>query len=160
MKSEEDRKEQSDYVYKNIVQLEQKQRDDELEVLTVSVRYAEEHDNNADELEKSGMNALFRKLTALTQSEGVRLKKETPLNNLRAVVNHILTGDLSVKELRDDLTLLETAIEKSDFKLSRKTIAFEQMNENFLKSIEQQVQTVNAALDRFVNILEKEVDPR
>ncbi|PQJ96336.1 hypothetical protein CXB77_11410 [Chromatium okenii] len=76
MKSEEDRKEQSDHVYKEIVK--QKQRDDQLEVLTVSVRYAEEHDDNSAELEKSGMNALFRKLTKLTQSEGVRLKEKTP----------------------------------------------------------------------------------
>ncbi|MBK1642122.1 hypothetical protein CKO12_09580 [Chromatium okenii] len=125
MKSDSDRAMMSKYTYDQIVQLEKKQCNDQLEVLTVSVRYAEEHDNNADELEKSGMNALFRKLTALTQSESVRLKKETPLNNLRAVVNHILTGDLSVKELRDDLTLLETAIEKS--KLLRKIIAFEQI---------------------------------
>ncbi|WP_172452641.1 GTPase [Chromatium okenii] len=37
--------------------------------------------------------------------------------------------------------------------------AFAEMDNNFLKPIEQQAQTVNAALDHFVNILEKEVYP-
>jgi hypothetical protein len=37
--------------------------------------------------------------------------------------------------------------------------AFAEIDNNFLKPIEQQAQTVNVALDRFVNILEKEVYP-
>jgi hypothetical protein len=120
MKSDSDRAMMSKYTYDQIVQLEKKQCNDQLEVLTVSVRYAEEHDNNADELEKSGMNALFRKLTKLTQSEGVRLKEKTPGNNLRAFVNHIHTGSLSVEKLRSDLAPLETSIAKQRRQLKQK----------------------------------------
>jgi hypothetical protein len=159
MKSDENRTVQSEYVYKEILKIEQKQRDDQSEVLTVSVRYAEEHADDIAQIEKSGMNALFRKLTALTQSEGVRLKKETPRNNLRAFVNHIRT---SAQTLRDELVRLEAFIKqfRYEFRLEQGNIAFENVNKNCIIPFESWLKELIAALDRFVMILEQMVDPQ
>jgi predicted GTPase len=154
MKPDKDRTVQSEYVYKEIVQLGQKQRDDQLEVLTVSVRYAEEHADDIAQIEKSGMNALFRKLTALTQSEGVRLKKETPLNNLRAFVTQIRTGDLSVKKLRSDLEPLEKNIAEQRRQLKQKqTIVIGRVLTELNPLIEDAVRKENTRRD--IKALEK-----
>jgi hypothetical protein len=50
----------------------------------------------------------------------VRLKEKTPGNNLRAFVNHIHTGSLSVEKLRSDLAPLETSIAKQRRQLKQK----------------------------------------
>lgn len=126
MKSKKDRDAQSKHVYDEIIKIKPKthaKNNGELEVLTVSVRYAEMHSNDPIELENSGMTALFHKLTALTQSEGVRLKQETPINNLRAFVDHIRDGDSSVKALRDDLKPLEDSMKQQRQELQRKQAA-------------------------------------
>lgn len=122
MKSKKDRDAQSKHVYDEIIKIKPIHAKDngELEVLTVSVRYAEMHSNDPIELENSGMTALFHKLTALTQSEGVRLKQETPINNLRAFVDHIRDGDLSVQALRDDLKPLKDSMKQQRQELQQK----------------------------------------
>lgn len=123
MKSKKDRDAQSKHVYDEIIKIKPKthaKNNGELEVLTVSVRYAEMHSNDPIELENSGMTALFHKLTALTQSEGVRLKQETPINNLRAFVDHIRDGDLSVQALRDDLKPLKDSMKQQRQELQQK----------------------------------------
>ncbi|NVZ11410.1 dynamin family protein [Allochromatium humboldtianum] len=123
MKSKKDRDAQSKHVYDEIIKIKPKtyaKDNGELEVLTVSVRYAEMHSNDPVELENSGMTALFHKLTALTQSDGVRLKQETPINNLRVFVDHIRAGDLSVQALRDDLKPLADSIKQQRQELQQK----------------------------------------
>jgi uncharacterized protein YcfJ len=111
MKSDRDRQDQTDYVEREILgRAEQEARELlDAEVLTISVAYAEAYGEDPVKLHDSGLSPLFAKLTALTRSCGVTLKQDTPLNNLRAFVDTILTIDpaLSVDALRADLTSLE-----------------------------------------------------
>ena len=66
------------------------------------------------------MSGLFEKLTALTQTKGVSLKKEAPLNNLRAFVDMVLDGELSITSLRADLKTLEDDVTRQRTSLARK----------------------------------------
>lgn len=127
MKSDQNRQDQIDYVKQKILDLAQKETRNLLDddVLTISVSYAEEHADNPVELRASGLSSLFAKLTDLTQSQGVRLKQETPLNNLRAFVDKVLTGDpeLSVDAVRADLNSLENHLKQQRAQLVRQQTA-------------------------------------
>ena len=61
-----------------------------LDILSLSVRYAETNGNNPVAIEESGMGDFFRLLTDIARSEGVRHKRETPSRNLDHFVNLVL----------------------------------------------------------------------
>jgi predicted GTPase len=56
------------------------------DILSLSVRYAETHDNSPAALEESGMADFFKLLTDIARSEGVRQKRETPSRNLVDII--------------------------------------------------------------------------
>ena len=64
-----------------------------LDILSLSVRYAEMHDNDPTALEESGIADFFRLLTDIARSEGVRRKRETPSRNLNNFVDLVLGAD-------------------------------------------------------------------
>jgi predicted GTPase len=61
-----------------------------IDIISLSVRYAETHDNDPVALEESGVADLFRLLTEIARSEGVRRKRETPSRNLDYFVDRVL----------------------------------------------------------------------
>jgi predicted GTPase len=62
-------------------------------ILSLSVRYAETHNNTPAALEESGIAGFFRLLTDIARSEGVRRKRETPSRNLDHFVDLVLGTD-------------------------------------------------------------------
>ena len=63
------------------------------EILSLSVRFAETHDNSPAALEESGVADFVRLLTGIATSDGVRHKRETPSRNLDHFVDLVLDGD-------------------------------------------------------------------
>lgn len=61
-----------------------------IDLLSLSVRYAEIHGNDASALEASGVAGLYRLLTKIAQSEGISRKREMPSLNLDRFVDLVL----------------------------------------------------------------------
>lgn len=122
MKTPKDRQNQIDYVSKEILEKSDMATRALLDadVMTISVTFAQENGSDPAMLRESGMSGLFEKLTGLTQTQGVSLKKAAPLNNLRTFVDMVLDGELSVTSLRNDLKTLESSINRQRTSLERK----------------------------------------
>lgn len=95
-----------------------------LDILSLSVRYAETQDNDPAALEEGGVADFFRLLTDIAQSEGVRRKRETPSRNLDHFVDLVLDGDassstLSVAHVRTRLRDLEEKLTGAAAELDR-----------------------------------------
>jgi predicted GTPase len=109
MKIPKDRQDQVNYVRQEILAKADQEAQDLLdaEIITVSVKYAQEHGDDPTLLRESGMSLLFEKLTTLTHDQGVALKTEAPLNNLRAFVDLVLDGDTSIKKKEGNLATFD-----------------------------------------------------
>ncbi|PPQ40138.1 GTPase family protein [Rhodopila globiformis] len=95
------------------------------DILSLSVRYAETHDNDPAALEDSGVADFLNLLTEIARSEGVCHKRETPSRNLDHFVELILGADarsdtLSVVRVLDRLGDLESKLTAADAELSRR----------------------------------------
>jgi predicted GTPase len=122
MKDARDRQDQIEYVSAEILSKAGSTARELLdsEVLTVSVRYAQENGGDPIKLRESGLADLFEKLTTLSTQRGVLIKQQTPLNNLRAFVEQILDGDLSIDDLRESIGELKESLAKQRNGLSLK----------------------------------------
>lgn len=122
MKTPKDRQDQIEYVHQEILAKASMAAQELLDadVMTISVTFAQENGSDPAMLRESGMSGLFEKLTGLTQTQGVSLKKAAPLNNLRTFVDMVLDGELSVTSLRNDLKTLENSINRQRTSLERK----------------------------------------
>jgi predicted GTPase len=94
------------------------------DMLSLSVRYAETHDNNPAAIEESGVADFFRLLTDIARSEGVRRKRETPSRNLDNFVDLVLGADacsntLSVACVLARLSDLKTKLTATATELDR-----------------------------------------
>lgn len=115
MKSAQSRQDQADYVQKSLDELCAKLgiTDADTEVQTVSVDFAESHNNSAQAMAESGMQGLFDKLQRILGSDGIALKKQVPMDNLQHFYRQLLqpAGELSLMNLRTPLT---AALKKLD----------------------------------------------
>ncbi|MEH8254984.1 dynamin family protein [Aeromonas veronii] len=75
MKSAEIRKEQRDFISRELGFI----NSDDL--LSISARYAQEHAKDLEKMADSGMGQLFSTLHRISQQEGVRLKRNVPMQN-------------------------------------------------------------------------------
>lgn len=73
MKSANDRQLQREYVKKELIAAELDA--DNVEILSVSARYAEHNANDAASIRESGMGQLFSTLHRISQEKGVRMKQ-------------------------------------------------------------------------------------
>lgn len=107
MKSAKSRQDQAGYVQKSLDKLCAKLgiTDADTEVQTVSVDYAESHNNSAQAMTESGMQVLFDKLQRILKSDGIELKKQVPMDNLQHFYRQLLQqgGELSLMNLRNPL---------------------------------------------------------
>ena len=94
MKSPERQKEQQQFVLKELAEIGLSSQHNNLQILSVSTKYAELHADNASNLKNSGMSDLFVRLNQISQEEGVQLKRQTPLKNFNYFLNSCLK-DLS-----------------------------------------------------------------
>ncbi len=97
-----------------------------IDLLSLSVRFAETHGNSPEALEESGLADFFRLLTSIALSEGVRRKRETPSRNLDHFVQLVLGtdargGTLSVVRVLDRLRNLEEKLNAADAEFDRHT---------------------------------------
>ena len=111
MKSAKDRHDQESYVQRELDELcaQLGVENADTSVLSVSVRYAQAHDNAPEAMHASGMQQLFDKMQGILNSEGIGLKKQAPVNNLQAFYQLLLAdeGDLSINNI---IRPLETAL--------------------------------------------------
>lgn len=96
-----------------------------LDILSLSVRYAETHDNDPVALEESGISDFFRLMSDIARSEGVRRKRETPSRNLDRFVSLVLGTDahespLAVARVLAQLRDLEEKLAAASADLDRR----------------------------------------
>lgn len=59
-----------------------------IQILSLSARYAQQYQNDEQALVKSGMSEFFQVLSQTAQAEGVRLKRTVPLSNFKVFVEN------------------------------------------------------------------------
>lgn len=120
MKDETTRQGQIDYVRRAVAGGSEPTAFD---ILSLSVRHAETHDNDQQALEDSGMASFFRLLTDIARSEGVRHKRETPSRNLDNFVDLLGSGanvnTLSVAQVHSRLDDLEKRLTATAAEIDR-----------------------------------------
>lgn len=79
MKTEQDRKAQRDHVAKELDENGISRHN--LGIISISARYAQINANDTTLMADSGMVELFLKLNDISQKDGVRMKRNVPLNN-------------------------------------------------------------------------------
>lgn len=129
MKSPKDRQDQTNYVKNELIKklgVDEKNLIDS-DVITISLHYAQANEGVLEALAESGTSVLFNKLIELTKSQGVAIKKQTPLNNLRAFVDNIVdarneSSELSIKKPMDDLREFRKKIKEQLEQLDRKRL--------------------------------------
>jgi hypothetical protein len=95
------------------------------EILSLSVRYAETHENDPIALEESGLADFFRLLSGIARSEGVRHKRETPSRNLNRFVDLLLSDDacgspMSVARVLTQVRALEERLASTSAELDHR----------------------------------------
>ena len=121
MKESDRRKSQRDYIRTALNQIpELHGKTNNIEIVSFSARYAQLHDKDKEAFQDSGLGELFQVIHETAETEGVRLKKQTPLKNFKNFID----------KFRKDLAIYERAIE--DFQLPIRQLR---------KSVPQQVQT-------------------
>lgn len=97
MKSKETQHIQINEVTGNLVAM-QHDAAEKIRILPMSTRFAERHPSH---LQESGLGTLFQTLKSLSQSQGLKLKLTTPLNNLRKAVGETSVDLSLIKELTE-----------------------------------------------------------
>lgn len=140
------RKQQQEYVLNELKKLSGLNLDN-IKIISLSARYAQEHAHQQTEFFDSGMGELFAELNHIAQNEGMRLKQKVPLNNFA----QYLKG-FSV-DIQDYLTLLDT-LQKPIQKLSAdipNQINMQQFH------LQQDIRNeVNTLFDRLQNFIDDE----
>lgn len=123
MKSAQNRHDQETYVQQKLDELcaELGISDADTSVLTVSVEYAECHNNSSEAMQDSGMQALFDKLQSILSSEGIELKKQVPMSNLQYFYKQLLSheGTLSLVNLREPLSQAQSKLNELKVELQQ-----------------------------------------
>lgn len=105
MKDEARRQLQHDHVRKELGKREGlKDNLDNIDIISFSARYAQENQNSLEAFQDSGMGQLFDVLEEVSQSNGVKLKQQVPLNGF---INFLSEFDKDVEkysQLIDDFS--------------------------------------------------------
>lgn len=116
MKSADDRQAQQNHVRKELHELP---NSDNLEIVSLSARYAQEHANDSLAFRDSGMESFFTTLQDICQSEGVKIKQRVPMNNLRNFLlsceNDLQPYQQLMKSFKPELRKIEANLKKQIF---------------------------------------------
>lgn len=110
MKTDEDRLKQIKFV-KEIVK---KASSQDIDIISISAKYAEEHETDEEEIQISGVSKLFELLDSISQNDGIKLKINTPLSNLKVFIKDAYEN---TKEMQTKITELKTNVTINDDKL-------------------------------------------
>ena len=113
MKSKETQQRQIKEVTGNLEAMEH-DAVDKISILPLSTRFAEKQPSH---LQESGLGTLFQTLKTLSQGQGLKLKLNTPLNNLRKAVG----------ETNDDLSLIKDLTESFERQIQDQDQAVERV---------------------------------
>lgn len=87
-----------------------------VDILSISARYAELHADNPAAINDSGMGQLFARLHDISQAQGVRMKRAVPMTNFKKFLGGCLDGVKDYQKmtgsLNDDLTKLDEDLNK------------------------------------------------
>ncbi|UNH37953.1 dynamin family protein [Moellerella wisconsensis] len=81
MKTEDSRQEQQKFVRTELEKVCPNSKN--IDILSISARYAELHENDRIALDDSGMGTLFYHLERISQEDGVQMKRRAPANNFK-----------------------------------------------------------------------------
>lgn len=104
MKPASDRQLQCEYVKKELIAAELDA--DNIEILSVSARYAEHNANDAASIRESGMGQLFSTLYSISQEKGVRMKRAVPIRNFTHFLNSCIKEVEQYRTLTGKFSLL------------------------------------------------------
>lgn len=145
MKSPERQKEQQQFVLKELAEIGLSSQHNNLQILSVSTKYAELHADNASNLKNSGMSDLFVRLNQISQEEGVQLKRQTPLKNFNYFLSSCLK-DLSPYQAL--LSEFSRTIQNLSLSLDSRSVQAIQKAQNSIKAtIEQDFSTLASYRD-------------
>lgn len=100
MKSPQRRLDQQKYTYATLEKFpELMGKMDNIDILSFSARYAQEHQDNPKNFADSGMGVLFSTLGKIASAEGVKLKHQVPLKNFKRFLNEFLNDLEKYREL-------------------------------------------------------------
>lgn len=118
MKSQERRKSQRDYIRNELNNIEGlKNNLDNIEIISFSARYAQEHQDSSEAFSDSGMNELFNILEEVAQSNGVKLKQQVPLNGF---INFLGEFDKDVEKYSNLIDDFSNNFARLDSEISNK----------------------------------------
>lgn len=145
MKSEQSRSDQEQHVQAGLDALCDKLgiKGADTSVLTVSVNYAEAHNNSPQAMRDSGMQELFERLQQVLHSDAIELKKQVPENNLQAFYRLLLAdeGELSFAHLLSPLDSANTALDKLESRLDDlRSLAASRIEYQFAQGVESLVE--------------------
>lgn len=98
-----------------------------IEIIAFSARYAQLHEEQAQEFNDSGMGQLFAKLQQVASEEGVKLKQQVPMRNFG---NFMQSFVKDVKSYKDELNGFQKPIQEIQKQLPNKVNTAKQKLEN------------------------------
>lgn len=140
------RKQQQEYVLNELKKLSGLSLDN-IKVISLSARYAQEHAHQQTEFFDSGMGELFAELNHIAQNEGVRLKQKVPLNNF---AQYLKGFSIDIQNYQTTLDTLNQPIQKLNADIPNQ-INMQQFQ------LQQDVRNeVNTLFDRLQNLIDDE----
>lgn len=110
MKSRERREKQQEYVHKALEELQElKGKTENIEIISLSARYAQLHSENTQAFYDSGMGQLFGVLNQIALAEGVKLKQRVPIQNFYNFINDF---EKSLESYQEALIKLNEPIQR------------------------------------------------
>ena len=163
MKDEARRQSQRDYIRSELGKMEGlKDNLDNIDIISFSARYAQENQHSSEAFQDSGMGQLFDVLEDVSQSNGVKLKQQVPLNGF---INFLDGFDKDVEkysQLIDDFSNNFTDLD-SDIsnKLLKKKISIEQdisdLIREYFKAIPDEYRDNNSKMNDHFNTFKEKI---
>lgn len=120
---------------------------DNIDIISFSARYAQLHDEQADEFLDSGMGQLFKRLHQIAQADGVKLKQKAPLQGFANFI----------KSFEKDLVNYENALNEFNAPLKKLQRDIPILVDSELRSIQRELsQYLDAEFDGIHAIKDKE----
>lgn len=114
MKTEEVQKQQQDEIRKKLTKIFESQNQgkniaEDIEVVSISARYAQEHPNDIEKYKKSGMATFFEILGDIASKDSIKLKQKVPLQNFS---NYLKSFDGDIEKFKNMITDFQKPVEQ------------------------------------------------
>lgn len=136
MKSEQRRKEQREYIRSELLKIDGlKDNANNIDIISFSARYAQDNQDSPEDFEDSGMSELFDVLEEVSQSSGVKLKQQVPLNAFLSFLDEFKKDVEKYADFIDDFSTKFASLDSEiDRKLLIKTAEIKQEISDVIRS--------------------------